>query len=382
MIFELSTYLIMFVISSIMALVLQKTYHNVRLNGIKCVDKSLDIIFYCITACIFMLPIIAMSGLRYGIGSDYFNYLRFYNVLHGADIREYLIGHINDIDEFYVEPAYYVLNKITPSYRVLLWVLGILQFSIVFIALKSYLNEFCYPFALYIYLCTQYIYSLNGFRFAIALCIILIGYVNLSRNRTKKYIFLLLIAAIFHKTSLICLGMYFLKQFKHKKLNCFKNIAMYVFIITFPLISELIIRMGGMIPVFERYYSHSVYAISESMSLGWLWILHIVPVVLPLLLLCREDIFHTEDTSILFRICIMEIPFRVLGFYNNNFTRMVRFSQIVQVILIPLVITRQKSRQKRVLLYAYYIAWYTFYFGYYAIVNDAGASLPYVWIYS
>ena len=112
MLLDLSVYLIVFAIALIMAFIYQKTYHDIHFHRISSVNNSINALVYSISGCIFLFPLIAMYGLRYGIGVDYFSYQRFYDVLHNASFSEYWIGHINNIGEFYVEPGYYILNKI------------------------------------------------------------------------------------------------------------------------------------------------------------------------------------------------------------------------------------------------------------------------------
>ena len=382
MLLDLSVYFIVFAIALIMAFIYQKTYYDIRFHRISSVNNSINALVYSISGCIFLFPLIAMYGLRYGIGVDYFSYQRFYDVLHNASFSEYWIGHINNVGEFYVEPGYYILNKIFLSYQFLQWGIGILLFSLVLLAVKEYFYKISVPFALFIYLTTQYIYAMNGTRFAIALCFILVGYKELSKNKTVNFVILVLLAALFHKSSLFCLPMYFLKQYKYKGVNSSRNLVLFISIILFPLISSYLLKIIGKIPLFERYFSVSQYSPSVTIGGGWSWILHILPVILPLLILCKKEIFDSEDTSILFRICIMEVPFRMLGLYNTWYTRFSRFSQISEVIFIPLVLSKIKNKKKRMLLYLYYFIWFIFYFAYYAIINDNGDSLPYSWIFS
>lgn len=382
MLLDLSVYLIVFAITLSMAFLYQKTYHDIRFHRISSINNSINALIYSISGCIFLFPVIAMYGLRYGIGTDYFSYQRFYDVLHNASFSEYWIGHTNNIGEFYVEPGYYILNRIFLSYECLQWGIGILLIVLVLLAIKDYFYVISIPFALFIYLATQYIYAMNGTRFAIALCFILIGYKELSKNKTVNFVILVFLAALFHKSSLFCFPMYFLKQYKYKGVNSTRNIVLFVLIILFPLISSYLLRIIGKIPLFERYFSVSQYSPSATIGGGWSWILHILPVILPLLILCKKEIFDSEDSNILFRICIMEVPFRMLGLYNTWYTRYSRFSQIVEVIFIPLVLSKINNKRKRILLYLYYCIWFIFYFAYYAIVNDNGDSLPYRWIFS
>ena len=119
-----------------------------------------------------------------------------------------------------------------------------------------------------------------------------------------------------------------------------------------------------------------------TMTISWTWVLHVIPVLLPLIILCGKEIFDAENTDILFRICVMEVPLRMLGLFNTWYTRFARYSQIALIIFVPLVLSKIQNKQKKAMLYLYYIAWFVFYFAYYAIVNDQGDSLPYVWIFS
>lgn len=383
MIIEASVYLIVFGITSCMALFFQHFYNisfvKFNYNG----HKKINALAYCLIGCVFLLPIIAMFGLRYGIGTDYFSYNEIYDVLHKSSFNSYFSLHNSEnSSSFYVEFGYYILNLIFPSFRALLWGIGVVVVSILLLALKDYSENISFAFAVFIYLCTQFIYLLNGMRFAIAIVFALVGYVYLAKNKYTTFFIMIFLSVLFHKSCLICLAMFFLKQIKIKGVNNVRNILLVIGILSFPVLSKYLLQIAESIPAFNRYFSKSIYSASESMNLGWAWIMHIIPVLLPLLLLCRSEIFDSEDTNTLFRICVLEIPLRMLGFFNTWYTRLSRISQIAYVIFIPLVLSKVSDKNRKVFLYIYYIIWFVFYFIYYAIVNDQGDSLPYVWIFS
>ena len=115
---------------------------------------------------------------------------------------------------------------------------------------------------------------------------------------------------------------------------------------------------------------------------SWKWLLHIIPVIVPLFLFGEKQILSSGRNRVLLRVYLMEIPFRILALYNTWYTRFARYGQIVLILLIPLVVNQIQNRKKRQLITLYYIAWYIFYFCYYAVINDAGDTIPYVWILS
>lgn len=383
MIIEATVYLIVFGITAFMAFLFQYFY---KLAFVKCNYKrryKINTLSYCIIGCLFLIPIIAMFSLRYGIGTDYFNYEEIFNVLHKSSLSQYF-GMQNDPSSsvFYVEFGYYLLNLIFPSFRALLWGIGFVVFAILLYAIKDYSDSISFAFAVFIYLSTQFIYLMNGMRFAIAIVLALVGYIYLSKNKTVPFFVFILLAVLFHKSCLICFAMYFLKQIKYKCANNTRNILLFVGIISFPVLSKVLLKIAASIPVFSRYFSKSVYVASETMNFSLVWLFHIVPVILPLLLLCRREIFDSDDTKILFRICVMEIPLRMLGFFNTWYTRLSRISQITYVVFIPLVLSKVSDKNRKIVLYFFYVVWFIFYFTYYAIVNDQGDSLPYVWMFN
>lgn len=382
MFLDVMFYLAMFAVSIFMIYVFQKANRNVRFRGIIGRKSLFSNLAYCITGLLFLFVIIAMFGLRYGIGSDYYSYEYIYNAVHNASFSKYWDLHNKGMDAFYIEPGYYLLNRLFPTYRLLLWAIGILIFALFLIAIKDYSSQISYAFALFIFLSTQYIYSLNGMRFVVALCFLLIGYTALIKDKTKTFIVMVLLASLFHTTMLFCLAMLFLKRYKYKGVNSTRNLVFFALILLFPLIVDSLLEIASNISVFSRYFTITRYTASEEMTGGWTWILHIVPVVLPLLIFCRKEIFGSNDTSTLFKICVTEIPFRMLGLYNTWYTRVARCAQIAQVLFIPLVLSKIPNRQKKRALYLYYIAWFIFYFAYYAIIGDNGESLPYTWIFS
>lgn len=381
MILDISVYLAVFAVCIITVSTYQKIVRGTRIKGVPIDNRHVKAL-YCLFGCVFLFPVIAMYGLRYGTGADYFNYERIFNTIHVASLGEYWELHNKLVGDFNVEPAYYLLNRISPNYRALLWAMGVLQFSLFLLAVRNYSRKIAIPFALFIYLSTQFLYSMNQTRFSIALCFLLLGYHALAYDKPWRFVFFVLAAALFHKLVLFCLLLAFLKEYKNKQINRIRDAVLYISIILFPALSKYLFLIVEKIPIFERYFLVARYAASEMTGWNWKWLMHIIPVLLPLLIFCRKEIFDQKDTKTYFRFCITEVPFRMLGLLNTRYTRAARFGQIAQVIFIPLIISKITDKRKRRVLYAYYIIWYVFYTVYYAFTYSEGAILPYVWVLS
>lgn len=144
MILDISVYLAVFAATVCLVSLFQKTYNHIKIRYASSDGKNFDVVTYCIVGCLFIFPIIAMFGLRYGIGTDYFNYEQIYNAVHKASIGEYWNLHNRDVRYFYIEPGYYALNKIFPSYRLLLWVVRYIRnYLHMYISFFQYFSALC-----------------------------------------------------------------------------------------------------------------------------------------------------------------------------------------------------------------------------------------------
>ena len=216
-----------------------------------------------------LMPVVLLYGLRINIGTDYRAYEIIYILIKTTPYDQYLKYHFTGIDDYYCEIGFALLNKIMPSYRALLFAEGIVF---------DFYQEVNAGFALYIFLCTQFIYFMNGVRFLIAACIVLLAIKNLNDDKNRKFFICILIAALFHKTALFCIIFYFIREFRREDVNKLRNILLIFGIALFPILLPYIMRVASYIPAFARYFSRERYA-AEFGNFGFGWLMHIVPVL-------------------------------------------------------------------------------------------------------
>lgn len=377
MIIGLIEYLVIYALGIVLIYAFQNCCLRIQISYESFNLKLVDGLAYCFFGCLALFPLIAMYGLRYGIGTDYFSYEEIFNTLHQTSYDDYVFHHNNNENIYYVEKAYYFLNRFLPSYRLLLWFIGVCLFVLFLIAVRDYIARMSFAFALLVFLSTQFIYSLNGVRFVIALMLFLNACKALASKKPVHYTIWVLVATLFHKSLLLCLPLVVLMQFSRERINKIRDRIMVIGIISFPVIGTGALKALSRFSFFERYFMTEQYSSADTIGGSLTWALHVVPVLVPLLF-CRRTICESDEAKVYLRICLMEIPFRMLGLYNSIYTRYARCSQIAQVLLIPLVLFSISNKRNRVIMYCYYVIWYVFYFAYYALVNDGGDSLPYV----
>ncbi|MDY6190315.1 MAG: EpsG family protein [Treponema sp.] len=323
-----------------------------------------------------LLPLLLLTGFRYGIGADYFNYKIIYERLHSTPFKVYLVNHFGGTSEYYTEIGWYIINRFSYNYNAVLFIAEMIIFTFLYKGISFFKYSINVPFAIIIYCFTQLLYSWNGIRFAIAVVIIFSGFKYIICKKLFKYIFTVIIAMLFHKTAVICVPLYLLTEFKSKKLNSLRNIILYLFVILFPLFIKGIITMSGKIFLFQRYLSAAIYAIGD-FHFTPMFIFHVIPVIIPLLIYGRQLFKNDVIAKILLRIYLLEIPFREAGMISKYLTRLSRFPQVVGIILVPYVLESLPRKWTRIYLYIYFFVWYLFTFFYYAIINDEGCSYPY-----
>lgn len=157
-----------------------------------------------ITALIFAVIV----GLRWDVGMDYIPY---YNFAIGNYSYDYQIGRLEPI------PRFLALFTSTTSAPFYLWfmIMGFVQLFYVQRALKSvYYPILCWGmfFFIAIFLHEQ----LNAVRQCAAVSIVLLSYYYVVKNDFKKFILLIVFAALFHKSALFVIPVYFIRNFEFK----------------------------------------------------------------------------------------------------------------------------------------------------------------------
>ncbi|MCM1047009.1 MAG: EpsG family protein [Clostridiales bacterium] len=328
-----------------------------------------------------MLPLILIYSLRVNVGADYKEYERIYNTLYVSSFKTYFQAHLLGQGNYYVEVGYYFLNRLANNYHVLQMLNIVLIFSVLFMTLYDYKDRLNVGLAVFIYLSLRFAPSMNVVRFSIALMFVFFSFRYIINAEFKQFAICIALATCFHKTAILCIAFYFLREFNQSYINKIRNALLMTAVLGFPLFSRYLLGAFAKFPIFKRYFTVSVYAVNDVLntSLKWMW--HIVPVMIPILLFGWRYIYATKENRVLFRIYLMNIPFRTLGVYNATYSRLTGYSQIIEVLLIPMILSCIHNKNTKKCLTIYYLLWYTFYSCYVAVASK-GNLASYSWIFS
>ncbi|MBD5439384.1 MAG: EpsG family protein [Treponema sp.] len=322
-------------------------------------------------------PILFIYTIRYGIGTDYFAYRSIFELLHYTNFEKYWHLHNLNYGSYYVEPGFYILNRfLSFNFISLLFVCSLLIFGFVYFGAIKLVPEISMAWCIFIYYCTQFIFSMNVMRFAIAITIVFLSIYFIMQKKFVLWCLFVVLASWFHKTSIICFPLYFLVDINNKKLSKVRNFLWYVFVFGFPIIAKMLFMLAASISLFSRYFATAKYMLG-GFTFKPMFLFHIAPVLLPILIVKRKFVFQDRKAALFFRVLLLEIPMRELGAFNTWLSRLARFPQMIQIVFIPYVLSSIKNQKLKIILKVYYVAWYSFYFIYGALVNDMGDSVPY-----
>lgn len=148
------------------------------------------------------------AAIRYDIGTDYSNYIDLYNSLNNTPI----------------EIGYYYINLFVHHFHLSVqWVFAIsslITYSIVCFGLRR--RFFCIIIIFYVLL--LYLWSYSIIRQAIAMSFIILAMNFLIYDKNKQYFTCIILATLFHYSSVILLPLFFVSKFRFSK----KTIIIFV----------------------------------------------------------------------------------------------------------------------------------------------------------
>src|SRR5699024_10582180 len=199
-----------------------------------------------------ILPV-AFSGLRYGIGTDFFNY---------TDIYYRLISSGNFINHFVntrFEPGWILLNQIVKlifnDVQYLFIITSLLIWIFNFKAIYDNRNKMSIAIAMFILLSTLYNPSFNTIRQSLAASVLMLAIKPILEKRPIKFYLIILFAISFHYTAIVFLPAYWITNSRIKNVTFLKNISVIVGTILFVILTPKLLTF---VTSFDSlsYYSH------------------------------------------------------------------------------------------------------------------------------
>lgn len=314
------------------------------------------------------VPII-ISTFRYKVGIDFNSYKEYYDIV----VRRYT-NHISMPPVFEKGfilvniIAYYVFNNAQGAFFLLstLFVCfsigGIIRFK----------DKVSLPISTLIFMTFFYSASFNGTRQLIASSIIFFGLSYLLEKKYIKYFLIVLLAIMFHRTSVLAFLFPLIVPRNKEKIDYndkIFNIVIFALIILFPILKIALQYICELLHVYSSYFE-----MTGDSSIKFL--LYIMPPLL-LVLYFRKNIIDADYKNLfLIRLMILQIPLQFMGCYVRYMDRLSLYVSTSQIIIMSMLTKNVDEKHKKLVKWLV-ISWYIFYYIFVYIFLNGNGVYPY-----
>lgn len=304
-----------------------------------------------------LIPIL-VSGFRYGVGTDYFNYINIFNT-HVNMITGSFIEN-NGLAEF----GYFLLEKIsyalTGDSRLVFLSMSFMTVAFFYLGMRKYTLR--YPgLVFFLYLLTIFPMSMNAVRQGVAMSIMFYAFTFILDKKPLQYTLLSLAASLFHISALLLLPFYFIgRLFDVQKKGLIKArfIAKSRYIIRTVIVSVILLLVMAnvfslvlSIPGFEKY---ELYLNLNEDGANYIFYVRLILLV-ALALLAKYVVFkgNYRQNAFIFAGTVIEVVILILGFTSPFIKREALYFSPFLIMLLPNIIDIFGSKIRyRTVMYA------------------------------
>ncbi len=275
------------------------------------------------------------SALRYGFGNDYFSYLNTFNEIKMTGT----FSHIsNDV-------LYVWLNKIMPTYQMLLAVTSFIFLFAVYMLIKRNVNAGYHGIAVFIFALNPYIFlsNLSAMRQCLAMVMLMLAVYFALKKKPIIFIVLILLASLFHFSAIVFLPLYFIAN--EKKISRGFIIAFVAVLGSLLLTSNFFEIVLGWFEEFTSSTHIRLYLENEGNSLRStiLTSLYLVYVLMNVRKLKGKTLAYTK-------LYMFALFFAILAYKLNMMTRLQQYLDIFSLVALPGIIEHNYKNEKNDIL--------------------------------
>ncbi len=315
-----------------------------------------------------LIPVV-IGSFRYGVGTDYFNYVQLYNNHAQLSFSEFITENgFGEIVFFAIEKVAYILFDDPRFVFVSSIVLAITFF---YLGLKSYKPR--YPALVYLlYLMIMFPITFNAVRQGIAISIVFFAMSYIIKKKPGQYAILILLAGLFHVSALLLLPVYALGRFIDRTndtraerarlpglVGYFLRVGVAVAVTSIVCMNAFAIVLS--VPGFDKY---DMYLIFNEESNNYIFFLKLLIVII-LIVFSRYTVFrdNIRQNKLILAFAIIEVVLLTLGFFSPFIKREALYFAPFTLLLLPNLINIVRGKLMKGAVYAlvafYGVAFFT-----------------------
>lgn len=316
------------------------------------------------------IPIL-LATFRYGVGTDFFNYMRSVNSVGEISLKEYVESNlIFELGHFLVRKIAFTFD----NYSLLLSIYSTMTIMIIYLAIKQHRNKVSIGVSLFLFLCIYYPFSLNIMPQFVAVSIIALSFKYVFKRNLIKFSVMVLAASLFHTTALIALPVYFLWDKKSEDMT--SRWKVFVSIILSLIIAfnyQGLLESMSSIDLFDQY---GMYAIENQRGQNRDIFLKLL-LFGAVFLLRKPLIKHDKRNKLYILLILFNLILAITGFSSPWVKRAGLYFEVVQIFLLPSLIQLFFSRKDRMVVGLVVIVYAISYFTLVYYILGQSSVIPY-----
>lgn len=301
---------------------------------------------------IFFVFLTIISGFRYGVGTDFFNYERYFYLIES--------GYPAPAEPGFIYLSL-IISKLNLNSQALFLTLSALTMFFLFKGIKYYTNnEYTFKPVLYIiFLIFTYFTSFNGVRQALAAAILFYASKYIVEKSLWKFSVWILLAMSFHSSSVIFFGLYFIATRDFKRVTLLlgiffsfmlSNLGLIAGFIEYIFLNYSFLDIGG-------YLENYLYSSYNSREVSYGIVFYINVFVLTLFILLKNRLIKSKKAQLAFNFFYLYNLSYILSMDAPMLTRVTYFFSIYMAVSIPrfgLMFNKKSKRIVEYILFALY----------------------------
>ena len=310
-----------------------------------------------------VLTFLIVGGFRYKVGTDYGAYYRLYQ----TDLTDLLL-RFRTLDEPGIYLITFLCRLVWNEGLFVIFIENAIVTFLVFKGIKSYkLTNITVPLLMYIFYC-GWTFSFNGVRQAIAMSIIFAFSKQDGKRWVIKYIAIVFMAFLFHKSALFMFPILILA---HTEISFRQFISIVIFTVLIPYLGEYAVQyMGLSITSADVYFTNDINPIRV--------IVAFVPLVLVIFLYIKKQNVFFQKNYFIVNMIIMNAILTYVTANSAYMNRFARFTSMYIMIFIPYFADRLTVRSRRI----FNVVSIGLYFVMFLIeIQNSGNLIPFQWCF-
>lgn len=276
----------------------------------------------------FFIPMI-IGGLRYNVGTDYMNYLKFY---------------INNQKIDFGFNLFSIITRIIGNSKCLFFLYNFFTLLFIFLGFNNLKRNYR-TFSYFLFLFLFYTTSFNAIRQMLAVSIVFYSYKYIIKSNPLKYILFIIFSSLFHNSSLLFLPVYPIINNNSKTIKYIAILILLILVYNY----ESLLSFLTNINLFQHYELYSKYTDRIAFNN---YSFYFELIILFIILINRKRmVIANESNQKLIYIYIFGIIFMISGFINPYVKRISNYFLISSILLLPYIPTLSNSNKKKVFYY-------------------------------